>query len=152
MKHRFAVLALAILFLGPLFLTAPVALAQSGPVRSDDSQLLMPPPMLEPPNPDGSRCFTLVNAAPYTVTGSMVTAPYETADATTARQRLNFRLKPKETHRFCAFGPFYPGERLELVLRTLVPVFSCYTAAQGEITIRGERKAEGGTRTWADCI
>lgn len=129
-----------------------VAYAQPATVQSDNSQLLMPPPMIEPPNPDGSRCFTIFNTAPYTVTGSMVTALYETADATQARQRLNFRLKPKESHRYCSFGPFYPGERLELVLRTLVPVFSCYTVAQGEITIRGEIKASGGSRSWVDCI
>ncbi len=146
----------------PLFIAATLlvtllavspAFAQGRPqVKSDNTQLLMPPPMLEPRNPDGSRCFTLFNTAPFTVSGSMVTAIFETADATKSRQRLNFRLKPKESHRYCTYGPFYPGERLELVIRTLVPVFSCYTAAQGEITIRGEMKAEGGTRTWADCL
>jgi hypothetical protein len=119
-------------------------------VKSDPSQLLTPPIMLDPPNPDGSRCFNLWNTAPYTVTGSMVTALYETADATKARQRLNFRLAPKENRRFCAFGPFYPGERLELVIRTLVPIFSCYTVAQGDIIIKGEM-TKGVSKTWAEC-
>ena len=49
------------------------------------------------------------------------------------------------------FGPFYPGERLELVLRTLMPIFSCYTVAQGEILIQGQFKPEGGTKTWVEC-
>lgn len=150
MKRNRILLIFAVI--GLAFLPPVPAYAQPKKVQPDQAQLLVDPPMLEPRNPDGSRCFTLVNAAPYTMTGSMVTAPYETADATKARQRLNFRLKPKESHRFCTFGPFYPGDRLELVIRTLVPLFSCYTAAQGEIVLRGEMKAEGGTRSWVDCL
>lgn len=141
------------LIVGLLMFAAFPAMAQSrGAVKSDPSQLLLAPPLVEPRNPDGTRCFTVVNAAPYTITGSLVTAPFEVADGTTSRQRLNFRLGPQQNHRYCSFGPFYPGERLELVVRSLVPLFSCYTAAQGEITIRGEMKREGGTRTWADCF
>lgn len=119
-------------------------------VKSDNSQLLTAPIMLDPPNPDGSRCFNIMNTAPYTVTGSMVTALYPTADGTQARQRLNFRLSPKQSHRYCSFGPFYPGERLELVLRTMMPIFSCYTVAQGDIIIKGETN-KGVSKTWAIC-
>lgn len=132
----------------PVVLFAGAAGAQG--VTSDRTQLLAPPIMLDPPNPDGSRCFNIMNTAPYTVTGSMVTALYPTADGTQARQRLNFRLGPKENRRFCSYGPFYPGERLELVLRTLVPIFSCYTAAQGDIVIKGEM-TKNGSKTSAIC-
>ena len=107
--------------------------------------------MLDPPRADGSRCFFVVNKAPYTVTGGVNTNYYDTADGGKARANRNFRLRPGQKTEVCTFGPFYPGERIELVLRSFVPLFSCYTVAQGEIIVRGEIKSEGGTRTWAEC-
>lgn len=118
---------------------------------SDPSQLLLPPPMIDPANADGSRCFTIWNKAPYSITGSVNTNYYDTAAGTKARANRNFRLAPGGKQNLCSFGPFYPGERLELVLRTLIPIFSCYTVAQGDIIVYGEIKPEGGTKTWANC-
>jgi hypothetical protein len=136
-----------ILFIGVCLSGFP-AVAQ---VKSDQGQLLLNPPMVDPANADGSRCFNLINKAPYTVNGSMNTDYYDLADGGRGRAHRNFRLRPGGETRLCSFGPFYPGARLELVLRTLVPIFSCYTVAQGDIVIFGEIKPEGGTRTWVDC-
>lgn len=134
-------------FLAVFFAAFP-SLAEG--VQADKSQLLVPPPMLEPANPDGSRCFFISNKAPYSVTGSLVTNYYETASGIPARAHNNFRLKSGEKQDFCTYGPFYEGARLELVLRTLMPIFSCYTVAQGEIIIMGET-VNGKSRTWALC-
>jgi hypothetical protein len=120
-------------------------------VRSDPGTLLIPPPMIDPPRADGMRCFMLVNRASYTVLGAINTNYYTTAAGIQARKNANFRLSPGQRQEVCTRGPYYAGERIELVLRTIVPIFSCYTVAQGEITIFGERKPEGGTRTWANC-
>jgi hypothetical protein len=135
-----------------LFLTA-ILLFATAPIFAQGNAVPFAPvlPMLEPASPDGSRCFNVFNNAPYSVTGSMITDLYAAADGAQGRQRENFRLKPKESVRICSNGPFYPGERLELVLRTLVPIFSCYTVAQGDIVIMGETKPEGGSKTWVDC-
>src|SRR5688500_3789306 len=141
MRFLFIVLALACFW----------ALPAAAQVKSDESQLLLNPPMIDPPNADGSRCFTIWNKDPYTVTGSVNTNYYEAADGTRARANRNFRLTPGKKAQICSYGPFYPGERLELVLRTLVPIFSCYTVAQGEILIQGQFKPEGGTKTWVEC-
>ncbi len=101
--------------------------------------------------------------APYKVYGSFGTDYYMTPDGTKARHRSNFRLdEPGSTHpdegyptdraEFCSYGPFYPERMLSLTLRTLVPIFSCKTRVdQGEIVIKGYRKPEGGTETWAEC-
>lgn len=109
-------------------------------------------------------CFTVRNEAPYKVYGSFVTDYYtDPANGSQARHRSNFRLEeagakdpdkgyPVDQAEFCSYGPFFPGRQLELVLRTLVPVFSCKTSVElGEIVIKGERKPEGGTKTWAVC-
>lgn len=111
-------------------------------------------------------CFRVKNTAPYKVYGSFVTDYYTQADGTQARHRSNFRLEeagatdpsegyPLDIAEFCSYGPFYPGRKLEMVLRTLLPIFSCMTKVdQGEIIISGYRKDDpmGGTVTTAACF
>lgn len=108
-------------------------------------------------------CFTIRNEAPYKVYGEVSTNYATSSDGTKARHTGTFRLeKPGTRHKteghpldvseFCSSGPFYPGRQLELTLRTLVPIFSCKTSVGvGEIVIKGYRKKEGGTKTWAVC-
>lgn len=108
------------------------------------------------------QCFMVRSEAPYKVYGSFVTDYYTTPTGSRARHRSNFRLEPAGTlhedgypldrAEFCSYGPFYPDRKLELVIRTLIPVFSCKTRIdQGEIVITGTRKPEGGTITTAAC-
>lgn len=108
-------------------------------------------------------CFILRNEAPYKVYGTFGTDYYINPEGNKARHRSNFRLDepgskhaeegyPTDVAEFCSYGPFYPERKLELVLRTLVPIFSCKTRIdQGEIVIKGYKKPEGGTETWAEC-
>lgn len=97
------------------------------------------------------QCFNIINRAPYTVVGSVSSNTYTTAEGTTARHRGNFHLKEKEMTEFCISGPFYEGRKVELVLRTLLPIFSCYTKIDQDIMIYGRRLPERGTETWAGC-
>lgn len=111
-------------------------------------------------------CFTVKNTAPYKVYGSFVTDYYTMPDGSRRRHTSNFRLDaagdkdPKEGYptdqaEFCSYGPFYPNRQLELIIRTLVPIFNCKTSVElGEIVIKGYRKPEpeGGTKTWAECL
>lgn len=101
---------------------------------------------------DQPQCFNVVNTAPYTVYGSINTNEYKTPDNITARHRSNFRLQTQEQAEFCTSGPFYEGQKVDLTLRTLVPIFSCMTRITGDIVIKGVRKEEGGTETWAECL
>jgi hypothetical protein len=107
-------------------------------------------------------CFTVKNEAPYKVYGNFITDYYTAPDGSRARHRSNFRLdepgskdaegNPADAAEFCSYGPFLPGRKLELVLRTLVPIFNCQTRIdQGPIVIKGFRKPEGGTETYAEC-
>lgn len=97
------------------------------------------------------QCFNVINKAPYTVLGTVLSDVYHTPDGTAARHRSNFNLKTGEQTQFCATGPYYEGGKLELVIRTLVPVFSCKTRVDADIVINGRKKPEGGTDTWAVC-
>ena len=109
-----------------------------------------------PPAPDGEvtnepLCFNIINRAPYTVLGSVMTDAYTTPEGVKAHHRSNFRLYIDEMTEFCAAGPFFKGRKLELTLRTIVPIFSCKTAIHSDIIIYGRKLPEGGTETWATC-
>lgn len=97
------------------------------------------------------QCFNVINKAPYTVLGTVSTDYYTRPDGIKARHRSNFNLKSGEQTRFCTQGPYYEGGKLELVLRTLVPVFDCKTRVDADIVINGRQKPEGGTDSWAIC-
>lgn len=132
------------------FLSAP-ALAESG-AKADEGQLLVPPPMIEPANPDGTRCFFVHNNAPYTINGSVIGNYYTNLAGQKGRPTSNFRMASGDKKQFCTNGPYYPGTRISLVLRTIMPIFSCYTVAQGTVEVMGEfDKATGKSKTWAIC-
>jgi hypothetical protein len=109
-------------------------------------------------------CFKLRNTAEFSIWGSFVTDYFTRDDGIRAKHRSNFRLEaagskdpdkgfPTDEAEFCSYGPFYEGRKLELVLRTIVPVFTCKTSIEaGEIVLRGERKEEGGVKMWAECL
>ena len=125
--------------------TIPVASAQDAPVI-----VPMADPVTPPARPDGARCFIIKNAAPYTIMGSFRTNFFEAVDGTQARSQTNFRMAPGVSEEYCTYGPFYSGGRLEVILRTIVPIFSCFTVAEGEITIRGKVE-KTGSKTWIEC-
>jgi len=97
------------------------------------------------------HCFKLVNKAPFTVTGTVSTNFFIMADGTKTRHESGFRLEPGTEGEICTSGPFYPGRELELTLKSLMPVFSCKIQTNGNVSIYGEYRAEGGTSVSADC-
>lgn len=104
-------------------------------------------------------CTQIINEADYTVRGSVATAESNYSDpddiikdGTQARHFVNFKLEPNERWDVCSSGPFFPGQRLELTLRTLIPIFECRTALVAPIIIRSARDENGDLKTWADCF
>lgn len=108
-------------------------------------------------------CFTVRNTAEHKVYGTFGTNYYVSPEGIKTRHRSNFRLEPAgakdeqgypaDAAEFCSYGPFFEDRKLELVLRTLFPVFTCYTHVdQGEIVIHSKRKTDdSGYELWADC-
>ena len=97
-------------------------------------------------------CFALYNSAPYQVNGTIATDYFTRDDGIKTRHRSNFRLEPQEREEFCTTGPFFPDWTIEIILRSLIPVFNCHTRVdQGEIVITGELLPDGTTKTAARC-
>lgn len=97
-------------------------------------------------------CFNIINQAPYGVYGTVSTDYYTTPDGEKKRYVSNFNLKAGEHVNFCASGPFFEGRKVDLVLRTIIPIFSCKTGVTGDVFIKGRRNAEGRAETWAECL
>lgn len=149
------------------FWLVPIAVFALLPAAAQAQQAVPQTPQEAAAHPDIVKdpiCFSVRNEAAYKVFGNFVTNYYQAPDGTIARHRSNFRLDaagsvddkgdPSDRAEFCSYGPFYPEHRLELVLRSLFPIFNCMTKIdQGEIVIKGERKADdSGVKTWAECF
>lgn len=90
-------------------------------------------------------CTFLVNRSNQTIMGVVYTAPQTVPSGQTLRRSQNFRLESHEKKQICATGPFYEGRRLELVIRTLIPLFTCRTTLDREIFLDAE-EGEGGIK------
>lgn len=98
-------------------------------------------------------CFKVRNTAEWTILGDIVTDYFTAPNGQRGRHRANFRLGPGEEREICTRGPFYPGRKQDLTLRTIVPIFSCRTRVdQGDILIKGARGSDGRSKTWAICF
>ena len=87
-------------------------------------------------------CSWLTNRSAQTIMGFMATASQKVASGDVVKHRENFRLDAGQRKQFCAAGPFYEGQRLELTIRTIIPLFSCKTKIDREIFL--DAKPEPG--------
>lgn len=96
-------------------------------------------------------CTYLVNRSDQTIMGSIATKSQTLADGTVAAHTDNFKLAAGDRRQFCAAGPFFEGQRLELTLRTLIPLFSCYTKIDREIYLDAKPGPGGFKKLSATC-
>lgn len=111
-------------------------------------------------------CFTVRNDSDKTIYGSVITDYVTRPDGQKIHYDGTFRLYAKGTtdpktgyakdnSEFCSRGPFFPGRKLEITLRTLIPVFSCRTSVEmGEIIVHAKEITKNGskiTKYWATC-
>lgn len=111
------------------------------------------PPQRQPEGEIVSKpiCSAIINRSGQTIMGTLSTASQRLADGTNARQTNNFKLLSMEKKEFCTTGPFYEGRRIEIVLRTLVPLFNCKTKADREIFLDAKPNEDGVTKLSATC-
>ena len=70
-------------------------------------------------------CGKLVNRSDQTIMGTIATKSQRLASGDMVAHQENFKLLSGEERELCTTGPFFEGRRLELTLRTLIPLFSC---------------------------
>lgn len=97
------------------------------------------------------ECANLRNMTDQTIMGVVRTAPFKATTGNVQRHEGSFRLEPDEMATICSKGPFYDGYRVELVIRTIIPLFTCKTRLSGEIYLRKTESKEGITKLYAEC-
>lgn len=97
------------------------------------------------------ECGTLVNAADQQVMGVIKTESFMFRGKI-LRHEKNFSLQNGETVEVCSTGPFYPGYKVELTIRTIMPLFTCQTRLSGNIYLRKKWDDKNGVSIlYADC-
>lgn len=96
-------------------------------------------------------CGKIKNRSDQTIMGTMATKSQMIASGDVVAHQENFKLAAGEEREFCAAGPFFEGRRLELTLRTLIPLFSCYTKIDREIFLDAKPDGTGFKKLSATC-
>lgn len=97
------------------------------------------------------ECGTLVNSAGQIVMGVVKTESFM-FQKQILRHEKNFSLEDGETVEVCSTGPFFPGYKVELTIRTIMPLFTCQTRLSGNIYLRKKWDDENGVYIlYADC-
>ena len=122
-----------------LLLTVP-AFAQTSATEGKEGELL-PQPL----------CTYLINRSDQTIIGTISTASQTLPSGDSVKHRSNFKLAAGAREQICAAGPFYEGRRLELVIRTLIPLFSCKTKLDQEIFLDSLPQPGGFRKLSATC-
>lgn len=62
-------------------------------------------------------------------------------------------IKPGNMQQACVKGPFFPGNKVILMIKSFFPLFECKTKLQGEIYVREKQKENGDGRDfYATCV
>jgi hypothetical protein len=97
------------------------------------------------------ECGTLVNSAGQLVMGVVKTESFM-FQKQIIRHEKNFSLEDGETVEVCSTGPFFPGYKVELTIRTIMPLFTCQTRLSGNIYLRKKWDDENDVFVlYADC-
>jgi len=95
------------------------------------------------------ECATLRNAANQQVMGVIKTDAFK-YKGQIVRHESTFDLQDGETVEICSTGPFFPGYKVELTIKTIMPLFTCQTRLSGEIVLR-RTEQDGFNVLYADC-
>lgn len=100
---------------------------------------------------DTPQCVSVHNGTDHEVLGHVETDEYRDDTGNLSWHRSNFRLQANETEQACSTGPFFPGQQLRVVLKTIIPLYTCRTPTNTTVNIT-ERDGPGGiTELVADC-
>ena len=97
------------------------------------------------------HCATIKNDTGNSLFASIRTAYTPNAQGQDKRHEGSFRLEKDASTQVCSTGPFYPGYQVELVVKTMIPIFSCKTKLEGTITLTSSRDENDVYRVSANC-
>lgn len=96
-------------------------------------------------------CSKLTNRSTVSIQGTIALAPQTLPSGEPQQFSDNFKLAPGESREICASGPFYEGRRIDLSIRTLIPLFNCKAALGEEIFLDMEEQPDTTKKYSATC-
>lgn len=97
------------------------------------------------------KCSKLVNRSDQTIMGTLSTAGQTIASGDMVRHRNNFTLQAGQELEFCVAGPFFEGRRVEIILRTIIPLFDCKTKLDSPVYLDATPDENGFKKLSATC-
>lgn len=96
-------------------------------------------------------CSKLVNRSGVTIQGTVMTQKQVLKNGQEQQFSDNFKLSPNQFREICSSGPFFQGRKIDLTIRTLIPLFNCKTQLGRTIYLDMEEDSEGIKRYSATC-
>ena len=100
---------------------------------------------------DTPLCLTLDNKTGDAVLGHIETAEYRDDHGKQSWHRHNFRIPKEESQEVCSTGPFFDDQKLRVVVKTIMPLYTCLTSMGGTVTITREPNQYGFKMLMMDC-
>ena len=100
---------------------------------------------------DTPICSKLINRSDQAIMGTLLTAAQTLESGDSVRHRDNFKLAAGAEKDFCVAGPFYEGRRVEIILRTVIPLFTCRTKLDSPIYLDVMEDENGIRKLSATC-
>ena len=99
------------------------------------------------------RCAIFKNETKDTMFVGVRTDFYTKPDGTRSYYESVMKIRAGNMQQACVKGPFFPGYKVALMIKSFFPLFECQTKLQGDIFIREKPKASGeGRDFYATCI
>lgn len=100
---------------------------------------------------DHPLCLTIYNGTDREVVGHVETDAFYDVTGKLSWHRQNFRLDVQKEERVCSTGPFFKGFKLRVVIKTIMPLYSCKTDMNRKITISRKIDETGFNTYVMDC-
>ena len=100
---------------------------------------------------DQPLCLVVYNSTDREVVGHVETDAFYDVTGKLSWHRQNFRLDVQKEERVCSTGPFFKGYKLRVVIKTIMPLYSCKTDMNRKITISRKIDETGFNTYVMDC-
>jgi hypothetical protein len=99
-------------------------------------------------------CLTIKNDADTEALGHVETDQFLDKNGRVHWHKNTFKLPPGETQDFCGTGPFFNGNKLRVVVKAAVPLYTCKVAVPTTVTLTkiADPAFPGGITWIMDCV
>jgi hypothetical protein len=110
-----------------------------------------PAVLAEPLLSEKPLCSIMHNDSERTVFIAVRTNYFIAPNGEKNRHEASLRLEPMQKQQVCAQGPFYDDYRVEIILRTIIPLFDCKTKLGDDLRITQTKQKDNVVTLSMNC-